>query len=344
LGIEYVFGLKTFILMWIFGFLSMAGCWVALYALWVLLLEFPYPMPLIGLFNFVAGFVGEVVVLYFQIPKSWRKDSGFFKNILWLVCAQLFLIVAFLLYVGLGWGFYIIPRNFQWTLSFVVPIVDEISTRTLVALCFKAAGREDESVSLIAGSLIAISTSLFMAVNLGSIATSETAYVMLALAFVMNLKEIVAVYKLYKGGEETFNEYTEAIQGLVINMALELILPLSYLACFLLAYFGPNAMVLGNIGNSYWHYGAVDNVVDAIFNLFLFLSLDALTILFTMIFFKCVADFNFIKMYGYLQKEYGMMMSISQAYLMIHNFCVIIVACAMDLTFKFNWVFEEGVA
>ena len=36
--------------------------------------------------------------------------------------------------------------------------------------------------------------------------------------------------------------------------------------------------------------------------------------------------------------------STSQAYLMIHNFCVIIIACAMDLTFAFNWVFEEGVA
>ena len=255
------------------------------------------------------------------------------------MCAQLFLIVAFLLYVGLGWAFYIIPRDFQWTLAFVVPVIDEISTRILVALCFKAAGQEDESVSMAAGSLIAISTSLFMSVNLGSIATDETAYCMLALAFVMNVKEIVGVYKLFKGGEETFKECTEAFQGLVICMVLELILPLSYLACFLLAYYGPNANVLGNIGNSYWHYGAVDNVIDAIYNLFLFLSLDAFTIFFTVIFFKCVAGFNFIKMYGYLQKEYGMMMSISQAYLMIHNFCVIIVACAMDLTFKFNWVY-----
>lgn len=344
LGIEQVFGLKSFILMWSFGFLSMAACWVSLYYLWVHLLGFPYPLPLIGLFNFVAGFVGEVVVLYFQIPKSWRQDPGFFKNIIWLACAQLFLIVAFLLYVGLGWGFFIIPREYQWILAFVVPLVDEISTRILVALCFKAAGREDDSISVIASSLIAISTSLFMSVNLGSIATDETAYAMLGLAFLMNVKEIVTVYRLYKGGEETFHQFTEGFQSLVICLALELILPLSYLACFLLAYMGPNASVLGNIGNSYWHYEAEDNVIDAVTNLFLFLSLDALTILFTMVFFKCVADVNFIKMYGYLQKEYGMMMSISQAYLMIHNFCVIIVACAMDLTFKFNWVFEEGVA
>ena len=94
-------------------------------------------------------------------------------------------------------------------------------------------------------------------------------------------------------------------------------------------------------------------------NLFLFLTLDLVTIVTTGIFFKGWADLNFLKMYAYLQKEYGLMMSISQvriiimtmmmstpcqAYLMIHNFCVIIIACAMDLTFAFNWVFEEGVA
>ena len=96
-------------------------------------------------------------------------------------------------------------------------------------------------------------------------------------------------------------------------------------------------------------------------NLFLFLVLDIVTIVFTVIFFKCWANFNFLKMFAYLQKEYGLMMSISQvrtfsimmltvststcqAYLMIHNFCVIIIACAMDLTFAFNWVYEEGIA
>ena len=95
-------------------------------------------------------------------------------------------------------------------------------------------------------------------------------------------------------------------------------------------------------------------------NLFLFLVLDLVTIVFTVIFFKCWANFNFLKMFAYLQKEYGLMMSISQvrmfnmtmtvststsqAYLMIHNFCVIIIACAMDLTFAFNWVYEEGIA
>ena len=298
---------------------------------------------IIFIYNFLVGFIGQIVVLYFQIPKSWRQDMTFFKHIVWLICAQLFLLVVFLLYVGLGWGFHAIPSNYQWILAFLMPLIDEISSRTIVFLSVKAAPQDEKSVSLIAGSLIAISTSLFIAVNLGSTTTPETSYCILALAFVMNVKDIVTVYRLHRGGSEKFEDCADAFQGLVMNMALELILPLSYLACFLLAYAGPNANVMGNIGNRYWQFGAVDNVVAAIYNLFLFLSLDALTILFTIFFFKYFADLNFIKMYAYLQKEYDMMMSISQAYLMVHNFCVVVIACAMDLTFRFNLVFEEGV-
>ena len=94
LAISGVFGLKTFLLMWIVGMAAMAITWTSLYYLWVHILHLAYPMPLIGLFNFVAGFVAEVIVLYFQIPKSWRQDTAFFKTLLWLVATQLFLIVV----------------------------------------------------------------------------------------------------------------------------------------------------------------------------------------------------------------------------------------------------------
>ena len=60
-------------------------------------------------------------------------------------------------------------------------------------------------------------------------------------------------------------------------------------------------------------FQAADSLQSAVTNLFLFLILDFVTILCTIIFFKCWANFNFLKMYAYLQKEYGMMMSISQA-------------------------------
>ena len=70
----------------------------------------------------------------------------------------------------------------------------------------------------------------------------------------------------------------EGFTSLVLGQVMEVILPIrlenvppvnnmilaktkthcvfhsSYLICFTLAYHGPNAGVLGNVGNSYWHY------------------------------------------------------------------------------------------
>ena len=124
LAISGVFGLVTWLTMWLGGLTAMAATWSLLHSLWVIALGLPYPMPLIGLINFVAGFVAEVAVLFFQIPRPWRQNPKVFTNILWLVATQLFLIVVFLLYFLLGFGFYIVTADYQWTMALIIPIVD----------------------------------------------------------------------------------------------------------------------------------------------------------------------------------------------------------------------------
>lgn len=78
----------------------MFSTWVGIRYVWVFLLGLPYPMPLLGLFNFVAGFVAEVVVLFLQFPRQWRKDGTFLKQLVFLMATQLCLIVIFLAYFG----------------------------------------------------------------------------------------------------------------------------------------------------------------------------------------------------------------------------------------------------
>ena len=78
----------------------MFGTWVSIKYVWVDLLVLTYPMPFIGLFNFVAGFVAEILVLFFQFPSQWRKERQFILQLIFLMSAQLGLIVIFLLYFG----------------------------------------------------------------------------------------------------------------------------------------------------------------------------------------------------------------------------------------------------
>ena len=134
----------------------------------------------------------------------------------------------FLLYFLLGFGFYIVTADYQWTLALIIPIVDYFATITLRALANKAAGRKDTSVETIAGSLISISTSLFMSINLGSIATDTSSYVILVIAFLLNVIDIFGVVRKLKGGKSTFEDACFDFQDLTINMVLETLLPIRY--------------------------------------------------------------------------------------------------------------------
>ena len=49
---------------------------------------------------------------------------------------------------------------------------------------------------------------------------------------------------------------------LAVNELLELISPLSFIIAFLLAYFGPNGNVIGNISITIWHYEAIEDAPE----------------------------------------------------------------------------------
>ena len=96
------------------------------------------------------------------------------------------------------------------------------------------------------------------------------------------------------------------------------------------AYKGPNAGVLGNVGNSYWHYQvstlfplhsstiyldicqAVDEIMSAVQNILEFIVVDLIGIVFSAGLCYKMTGFNIFKTLGYLQKEYGLMLTVSQ--------------------------------
>ena len=62
---------------------------------------------------------------------------------------------------------------------------------------------------------------------------------------------------------------------------MECLLPLIYVVTILIAYYGPNAEVLGNIGNDFWHYENIENITSLICTelvMFVVDSLSAVTV------------------------------------------------------------------
>jgi hypothetical protein len=91
----------------------------------------------------------------------------------------------------------------------------------------------------------------------------------------------------------------------VVVEMVEFIAPLVYLACFSAGYYGPNAGLLGNIGNGYFHYVAVEDVGHTVRNIGLFVFIDVLGCTTSSLIVWISCRVNLFRVYIALQKEFG---------------------------------------
>ena len=87
----------------------------------------------------------------------------------------------------------------------------------------------------------------------------------------LNLYECYKIIKLGRRIEaesslrnELKEERKQAILTLVSIEILETLVPIIYAITFLVAYYGPNASILGDIQNSYWQFEAVENITPVL--------------------------------------------------------------------------------
>jgi len=96
--------------------------------------------------------------------------------------------------------------------------------------------------------------------------------------------------------------------------------------------------VLGNVRANRWQYSAVTDLDAAIEGTLLMITLDAVSLVMTSIALKCLCGINMWQIFLYMSKELAVPMVVQQVWVMQTQFCVIAIGCAMDATFKFDWL------
>ena len=113
----------------------------------------------------------------------------------------------------------------------------------------------DVSKELIAQHLAVTFHMIFVSVCVGGIATDATLYTLIASDFIINNYFAVMTWRAKRNAtEKSLQKLKTSVQILVLSECLEIVIPLAYLLCFVIAYYGPNADILGNIKNDYWQY------------------------------------------------------------------------------------------
>ena len=264
--------------------------WSAFYLLWVHVLGLRYPMPFIGLSGYLAAMVITFINIIFWFPKSWHSSGAFRRRRKFFIYVIIYTQVIFFTYFFLEWAFTVISPDYQWVLAISLPIIREGHTYVFGILCSKSAGvqvsqlfkffffyiyndfPEDISSDLIAGNYVNCYHALFLSVMAGGLATSLTVYILLAID--MGLALVFTLQILHYRKKNDTTSLAIAIQSLVLAETVEVTIPVMYTICFMLAYFGPNAEVLGNIKNSYFHYTAVEDVWSSFQMLCIIMCID----------------------------------------------------------------------
>ena len=134
---------------------------------------------------------------------------------------------------------------------------------------------------------------LFLSVIAGGSATNLTVFVLFSIDMIMNIFFTFQI--VYFKKKNSIKALTSTIQTLLLTETVEVTSPIIYSICFMLAYFGPNADVLGNIQNSYFHYRAVKDVWSSFQNLCILMAIDLLTLIMSIVSIYKYAKINCMK-------------------------------------------------
>ena len=307
----------TWFVVYVQGAITMIITSYHLYVLWVYLAEYVWPIPFFGYAVTSLGWWAINLSFWFRCPKAWKSDLKFRKKIL---CGILFVnmnYAAEITYKLLITAFQMVDKNIQWPLVIVVMMVRELNSFLMSFFGGKINGYRDLFTDTLAKHLAAIRHILFLSVNLGSLTTAATSYVILGSDFAINIFHCFQILWYHKNvSERNEKKKVNAILSLIVNEATEFVVPISYVIVVSMAYFGPNAEIIGNIKNGLWHYTAIENFDETLFWITILFLFDLASTLVSFILLRVFCKINILTMFVQIQKHVGFIFAIQQAYFM----------------------------
>jgi hypothetical protein len=103
-------------------------------------------------------------------------------------------------------------------------------------------------------------------------------------------------------------------EELILTEKIETLVPLTYIICFAIAFYGPNAEILGNVKLDLWHFKPVLDIGNYMKNLFILFVVDLMSLVINGIILQTTCNINVFKIFQKLQSEFWLIMAVQQAW------------------------------
>ena len=329
-----------YIMAWIVPYIL--GHW-----LWCTYLGYNHPIPYLG-FNFIISQFVFMVGIWFVLPSDLLAKPEFRTQLQIYTLYFLWSLIIMIQNEVLAFLFKNLPGEWQWIMAFLIPGLRELDKWVRTKMVDKMAGNHDEPARVLLGVAISLFYALFVAVRFVG-AEKATAYSIIAVDFVLHLRMTHQTIKLHNTVTSPENEShalekQKSITKLVLAELTEGIVPLAYAITFAMAYYGPNATILGNVKNHYWGYEKVDDINHVFVMLFLLFAVDTVSVLFNAILLWNAVNINLFQEFSLIIGKYWFFIATKLAMLLMANFATNDINLGMDSTWEFDWITSAGRA
>ena len=318
-NVECMVSFRTFFSIYIPLLMAMVVPYCVGTLIWTITLSYNPPLPMIGRLSLLFSFPAVIASLWIQLSSKFKR-SGDAKRIMWVLITIHYYLIVHVTYVIAG--AYVVerlPGSLQWIIAIVLPILKEFHLWVWTKMAIKTKPCNLEATLNWNTIRLECYHSFYEATLLQNINTI-TMYSMLFVGFLFHLR---ACYKIVqKHNKVTYDNVTfeqerkdmqKDVQDLVLSESLEVFTPIAYSIAVIIAYIGPNATILGNIRNSYWHYEAMTSLEPFLSEEFQMVAIDlGVGVISGLILWK-YCSINIVRQFCNLLKAYWAMICIMMA-------------------------------
>ena len=251
--------------------------WVVIYTLvhclvhllWSFGLGYNDPIPFSLGIDFYLTVLASWTIIWYLVPQNIRSNSTFpdrFRAyvcyILWTSTVPVQISVIFETFKELC---NFIDYDANWMIAVLLFVMKKKSDSMMTNLLSKVA--VPEKIGIVKG-LVTIENGCmfksFTLVLIGSMTDATTGYCFLGISILQNIKICVDIIHMYKPNvrdtnliENSRKRKQRVLTTLMLNESSDLLITIAYMLSISIAYYGPNAGIIGNVQNNYWQYHAI---------------------------------------------------------------------------------------
>ena len=281
--------------------------YVVAYVLWVYGLAYRHPMPFIGQLCALIQSIVRPIAFWFLFPSSLRiHDKEFRKRLVAFTTLFPLRFIMAIVYTRIASTVTTLPHNIQWCVAIFLPFLKKFNFWWTTKIGYKASGCVDLSAKLSMICAVTCTHSFVLTFILGSNIAPQTAYLIMVAEFICNTWDCIKIVKLHRQNSLLSKEQeTEALKCLTLKEYLEVLIPAIYCVAFTIAYYGPNADILGNVRNDYWQFEKVENLLGKLNNIGIFFAIDVCRGVLFVISLWNFCKLNMLIMFGQIIRRFG---------------------------------------